>query len=73
MKTNDDVLTHKGCQKKIDLNQPLLNLMLWDYIVTNKSNMEFILMLNKIEESLVAPWLTFAQIFQLHGYKQYGI
>jgi hypothetical protein len=47
--------------------------MLWDYIVTNKSNMEFILMLKKIEKNLIVPQLTLAQIFQLHGYGQYGI
>lgn len=44
--------------------------MLWDYIVTNKSNMEFILILNKIEKNLIEPQLIF---FQLHGYGQYGI
>jgi hypothetical protein len=50
-----------------------LNFMLWDYIVIDKSNMEFFLMLNKVEKHLIARWLAFAQNFQLHGYGQYGI
>jgi hypothetical protein len=35
--------------------------------------MEFILMLNKVEEHLVAPQFAFAQFFQPHGYGQYGM
>jgi len=30
-------------------------------------------MLNRIKEHLLAPCLTFAQIFQLRGYEQYGL
>jgi hypothetical protein len=30
-------------------------------------------MLNKIKEHLIAPHLTFTQIFQLQGYGQYGL
>jgi hypothetical protein len=35
--------------------------------------MEFVLMLNKIEEHLIAPHLAFAHNFQLWGYGQYGM
>ncbi len=35
--------------------------------------MKFLLMLNKIEECLIAPCLRFAQIFQLQGYGQYEL
>ncbi len=62
----------KGCQKKINLEHPL-NLILQDYIVTNKPYMEFVLMLNKIEECLIALQLVFVQSFQLHGHWQYGM
>jgi hypothetical protein len=72
VKSNDNVFICNSCQKKINLKQPL-NFMLYDYIVINKSNMEFVLMLNKVEECLVAPWFAFAQFFQLHGYGQYGM
>jgi hypothetical protein len=58
--------------KKIDLKKPL-DLMLCDYIVNNKPNMEFPLMLNKIKERTFAPHLVFAQNFQLWGYGQYGM
>jgi hypothetical protein len=47
--------------------------MLHDYIVNNKANMEFVLMLNKIEKHLIAPHLAFAQKFQLWVYGQYGM
>jgi hypothetical protein len=30
-------------------------------------------MLNRIKECSIAPCLTFAQIFQLQGYEQYGL
>jgi len=66
------MLICKGYQKNINLKQPL-NLILQDYIITNKLDMEFLLMLNKIEECLIAPCLVFAQIFQLHGHGQYGM
>ncbi len=62
----------KSCCKKIDLKNPL-DLMLCDYIVNNKPNMEFALMLNKIQERLIAPHLVCAQNFQLWGYGQYGM
>ncbi len=35
--------------------------------------MKLLLMLNKIEEHLIAPHLIFTQIFQLQGYEQYGL
>jgi len=54
VKFNDHVLICKGCQKKINLKQPL-NLILQDYIIINKLDMEFLLMLNKVEECLIAP------------------
>jgi hypothetical protein len=47
--------------------------MLCDYIVNNKPNMEFALMLNKIQEHLIAPHLICAQNFQLWRYGQYGM
>lgn len=62
----------KSCCKKFDLKNPL-DLMLCDYIVNNKPNMEFALMLNKIQEHLIAPHLVCAQNFQLLGYGQYGM
>jgi hypothetical protein len=69
VKFNDNVLICNCCQKKFNLKQPL-NLMLQVII---KSNIEFVLMLNKVEKHLIAPQLAFAQMFQLHGYGQYGI
>lgn len=72
MKFIDNVFICNSCQNKINLKQPL-NLMLQDYIVIDKSNMEFVVMLNKVERHLIALQLTFAWIFQLHGYGQYGI
>jgi len=59
VKFNDHVLICKGFQKKINLKQPL-NLILQDYIITNELDMEFLLMLNKIEKRLIAPGLVFA-------------
>jgi hypothetical protein len=56
------MLICKGYQKNINLKQPL-NLILQDYIITNKLDMEFLLMLNKIEECLITPGLVFAQFF----------
>jgi hypothetical protein len=62
--SNDCVLMCKSCCKKIDVKKPL-ELMLCDYSVNNKPNMEFALVLNKIKECLFAPHLVFAQNFQL--------
>ncbi len=69
---NDCVLMCKSCCKKMDKKKPL-DLMLCDYIVNNKPNMEFALMLNKIKEHLIAPHIVFAQNFQPWGYGQYGM
>jgi hypothetical protein len=58
--------------KTIDLQKPL-DLTLWDYIMNNKPSMKYVLALNKIEKHLIAPYLAFAQIFQLQSYWQYGM
>ncbi len=52
VKLNDHVLICKICENKIKMKQPL-DLMLWNYIVTNKLDMEFLLMVNKIEDCLI--------------------
>jgi hypothetical protein len=62
--SNDCVLMCKSYCKKIDFKKPL-DLMLCDYIVDKKPNMEFALMLDKIKEHLFAPHFVFAQNFQL--------
>jgi hypothetical protein len=56
------MLICKGYQNNINLKQPL-NLILQGYIITNKLDMEFLLMLNKIEECLITLGLVFAQTF----------
>lgn len=48
-----------SCCKKIDLGQSF-DLNWWDHITNDKPNMEFVSMLNKIEEHFA-----FGQIFQL--------
>jgi hypothetical protein len=46
---------------------------LHEHITNNQSNFKFVPILNKIEECLIAPHLTFMQLFQLKGYRQYGM
>ncbi len=61
-----------SCKKKLDIGKPF-DLLLRNHIITHKPNMIFFIMLYKIEEHLIAPHLTFTQIFELHGYGQYGL
>jgi hypothetical protein len=67
-----DVIICKCCKRKFDIGKPF-DLVLQNHIITTKLDMKFLLMLNKIEEILIAPCLAFAQIFQLQGYGQYGL
>jgi hypothetical protein len=67
-----DVIICKSCKRKFDIGKPF-DLVLQNHITTNKPNMKFLLMLNRIKERIIAPCLTFAQIFQLQGYEQYGL
>lgn len=52
----------KVCYKSFDLGKSFY-LNLQNHITSDKINMKFISMLNKIEECLVVPSLAFAQIF----------
>jgi len=54
------VLTYMSCVKKRNSNG-LLGLALWNHIIHNPLNMNFISLLNTIEECLMAPCLAFAQ------------
>jgi hypothetical protein len=58
----------KVCCKSFDLGK-LFYLNLHNHIISDKINMKFIWMLNKIEKCLVVPCLVFAQIFQLKVYE----
>ncbi len=50
----------------------LLGLSLWNHIIHNPLDMNFISLLNTIEECLMAPHIAFA-ILKLKGYNEYGI
>jgi hypothetical protein len=67
-----NVLICKSCKNKLDIRKPFDSL-LQNHIIINKPNMKYFLMLNKIEECLIASCLGFALIFQLQGYVQYGL
>ncbi len=41
--------------------------------IYNENTILSIMILNKLEECLIVPWMTFAQIYQLNGWGQYGI
>jgi hypothetical protein len=71
-RTMENVLICKSYKKKFDIGKPF-DLFLWNHIIINKPNMNYFLKLNKIGKHLIAPHLTFTQIFQLHGYGQYGL
>jgi hypothetical protein len=57
-----DIRICKSCKRKFDIGKPF-DLVLWNHIETNKLYKKIILMLNKMEEHLIALCLTFAQIF----------
>ncbi len=59
-----------SCKRKIKHGKPF-DSNLQNHIIQNKSNMIFVLMLNNIEEYLIAPCHAFVQFFQLQGYGQY--
>jgi hypothetical protein len=56
-----DIRICKSCKRKVDVGKPF-DLVLWNHIKTNKLDMKFLLMLNKMEEHLIPLCLTFAQI-----------
>jgi hypothetical protein len=68
----EHVLICKSCKKKFDIGN-FVDLLLQNHIITHKPIFFIFMMLYKIEEHLIAPHLTFTQIFQLHGYGQYGV
>ncbi len=41
--------------------------------IYNENTIPFVMILNTLEERLIAPQMTFAQIYQLNGWGQYGI
>jgi len=47
-----------------------VDLDLHNHIANDNVDVNFFLMLNKIEERLITPCLAFMQIFQLKGYEQ---
>ncbi len=50
-----------------------MDLDLRNHIANDNVDVNFFLMLNKIEERLITPCLAFMQIFQLKGYEQFGM
>jgi hypothetical protein len=50
-----------------------VDLDLRNHIANDNVDVNFFLMLNKIEERLITPCLAFMQIFQLKGYEQFGM
>jgi hypothetical protein len=49
------------------------SILVMKHVMENKTTMNFVSMLNNIEERLIALRLAFAHIFQLGGYGQYII
>jgi hypothetical protein len=68
--TMQDVLICNSCKKILNLEIPF-DFVLRNHIMDNKLNMKFLSMLNKIEKCLIAPHLSFTQIFQLQKCGQY--
>jgi hypothetical protein len=50
----------------------ILNMVLCEHVTNNELSFKFVLILNKVEECLIAPCFAFTKIFQLKRYGQYG-
>jgi hypothetical protein len=71
-KIEDPIFICSSCCIKINYGKQL-NMTLCEHITNNQLNLKIFKILNKIEERLIAPRLTFTKIFQLKGYGQYGM
>jgi hypothetical protein len=66
---DDHVLICKLCERKIKHGKPF-DSNLRNHVMENKPNMNFVSMLNNIEECLITPCFAFAHIFHLGGHGQ---
>jgi hypothetical protein len=69
---HDNMFICKSCKQLINKNKIEYVILTCQHIY-NENTIPSIMILNKLEEYLVAPRMTFAQIYQLNGWGQYGI